>query len=81
MAFTNRCFPTKVVPVWTRPFTEESHARIVASYFQYSVGGGGGGSGGADTGAAGWAEIGVADMSPDGWAGQRDPAVVVMARK
>ncbi|KAL1520038.1 hypothetical protein AB1Y20_023515 [Prymnesium parvum] len=66
-AFTNRCFPTKVVPIWTKPFTEENHARIVGSYFHYS--------------SPLWAEIGVADVSPDGWAGQRDPAVVVIGRK
>jgi hypothetical protein len=57
MAFTNRCFPTKVVPVWTRPFTEEQHVRVVGTYFRYS--------------ACEW-EVGVADVSPDGWVGQRD---------
>ena len=61
MAFTNRCFPTKVVPVWTKPFTEAHHVEVVASYFHYS---------------AAWSEIGVADVSPDGWAGQRDPMIV-----
>ena len=66
MAFTNRCFPTKVVPAWTRPFTEESHARIVASYYHYS---------------ADWGEIGIADISPPGWEGERDPCIVVMGRK
>ena len=95
MAFTNRCFPTvrrkttglpararkpasrtppdmcptwsqKVVPIWTRPFTEAHHAQIVGSYFRYS---------------ADWSEIGVADVSPDGWVGQRDPMVVVIGRK
>lgn len=67
MAFTNRCFPTKVVPVWNRPFTEDHHAQIVGAYFRYS--------------SDAWAEVGVADVSPDGWAGQRDPAVVVIGRK
>jgi len=67
MAFTNRCFPTKVVPVWNRPFTEASHARIVGAYFHFS--------------ADDWADVGVADVSPPGWTGQRDPMVVVMARK
>lgn len=66
-AFTNRCFPTKVVPIWTRPFTEANHAEIVGAYFHYS--------------STAWAEIGVADVSPDGWAGQRDPMIVVMGRK
>lgn len=66
MAFTNRCFPTKVVPVWTRPFTDTAHARLVASYFHFS---------------GGWEDISVADVSPDGWAGQQDPMIVVQARK
>mmetsp|Transcript_24985 Transcript_24985/g.99277 ORF Transcript_24985/g.99277 Transcript_24985/m.99277 type:complete len:282 (-) Transcript_24985:3286-4131(-) len=69
MAFTNRCFPTKVVPIWTRPFSEEHHARIVANYFRFSGG------------PAGWDDISVADVSPSGWAGLRDPMVVVAARK
>ena len=43
-----------------------SHAKIVGAYFRYS---------------ADWAEVGVADVSPDGWVGQRDPMVVVVARK
>lgn len=66
MAFTNRCFPTKVVPIWLKPFTEEAHARIVASYFQF---------------AGGYEDISVADVSPDGWSGLRDPMIVVAARK
>ena len=67
MAFTNRCFPSKVVPCWTRPFTEPSHARIIASYYHYA---------GFDDD-----DISVVDVSPDGWAGQRDPMIVVQARK
>jgi len=67
MAFTNRCFPTKVVPIWKRPFTDVSHAQIVASYFKYS--------------SPEWVDVGIADVSPDGWVGQRDPAVVVIGRK
>ena len=67
MAFTNRCFPSKVVPCWTRPFTEPSHARIIASYYHYA---------GFDDD-----DISVVDVSPDGWVGQRDPMVVVQARK
>ena len=67
MAFTNRCFPTKVVPIWNRPFTEAHHVQIVGNYFKFS--------------SDAWAELGVADVSPDGWVGQRDPMVVVMARK
>jgi SAM-dependent methyltransferase len=67
MAFTNRCFPTKVVPAWRKPFTEPAHAQLVASYFRYAQGD--------------WSEVGVVDVSPDGWAGQRDPAIVVVGRK
>ena len=67
MAFTNRCFPTKVVPAWRKPFTEPAHAQLVASYFRYAQGD--------------WSEVGVADVSPDGWTGQRDPAIVVVGRK
>ena len=66
MAFTNRCFPTKIVPIWRRPFTEEHHAKIVGAYFRYS---------------ADWADIGVADCSPEGWTGQRDPCIIVVGRK
>ena len=69
-AFTNRCFPTKVVPIWlktSREMAEVHHAQVVASYFQYSAPWSGG--------------IAVVDVSPDGWAGQRDPCVVVVARK
>ena len=65
--FSNRCFPTKVVPAWTRPFTEPAHARILASYFHYA---------GFDD-----VDLAVADVSPDGFVGQRDPMVVVQARK
>ena len=66
MAFTNRCFPTKVVPIWTKPFTEAHHAQVVGAYFHFSE--------------TDW-EVGVADVSPDGWVGQRDPMVVVVGRK
>ena len=65
-ALSNRCFPTKVVPLWNRPFTEAHHAEIVATYFKYS---------------AEWDEVGVFDVSPDGWTGQRDPMIVVVGRK
>ena len=66
MAFTNRCFPTKIVPAWNKPFTEANHAQIVGSYYRYS---------------AEWADIGVADCSPDGWIGERDPMIIVIGRK
>ncbi|KAJ8605604.1 hypothetical protein CTAYLR_000057 [Chrysophaeum taylorii] len=65
MAFTNRMFPTKVVPVWLAPYTEDSHARIVANYFHF---------------AGGFEDISVADVSPPGWVGLRNPMIVVAAR-
>ncbi|GMH56939.1 hypothetical protein TrST_g9692 [Triparma strigata] len=67
MAFTNRCFPTKVVPIWKAPFTEENHVKIVASYFKYC--------------GEEWSEVGVVDVSPKGWVGERDPMIVVVGRK
>lgn len=66
-AFTNRCFPTKVVPAWKRPFTEVAHAELVGSYFRYC--------------AAEWEPAEVADVSPDGFKGLQNPMIVVMARK
>ena len=66
-AFTNRCYPTKVVPVWTRPFTERHHAQIVATYFRFS--------------ASGSWDVEVLDCSPDGWTGQKDPMIVVCGQK
>ena len=56
----------QVVPIWTRPFDDGHHAQIVGAYFKYS---------------AEWADVGVADVSPDGWVGQRDPMIVVVGRK
>merc|ERR1712187_39083 len=35
-AFTNRCFPSKVVPIWLNPFSDLSHIRIVADYFHFA---------------------------------------------
>jgi hypothetical protein len=70
MAYTNRCFPTKVVPVWLKPGSmnyEAHHALIVASYFKFS-------------GGTEW-EVSVADVSPQGWVGERDPMVVVIGKK
>lgn len=39
MSFSNRCFPTKAVAVWTAT-GDEDHVWIVGSYFHYSVPGG-----------------------------------------
>ena len=66
MAFTNRCFPSKVVPAWADPFSDLSHVRLVGNYFHFS---------------ADWAGTECADVSPPGWLGQRDPMLVVLARK
>ena len=56
----------KVVPAWRKPFTEPAHAQLVASYFRYAQGE--------------WGEVVVADVSPDGWTGQKDPAIMVVGR-
>jgi ubiquinone/menaquinone biosynthesis C-methylase UbiE len=66
MAFTNRCFPSKIVPVWAAPFTDDHHARIIGNYFHFS---------------APWECISVVDVSSPGCKGQRDPMLVVQARK
>lgn len=66
MAFTNRCFPSKVVPMWLKPFDDYKHCRIVGSYFHYS---------------GGWTNMTVADVSPPGFVGTRDPMYIVQAQK
>lgn len=64
-AFTNRCFPQKVVGMWLRPQDDTAHIKIVASYLHF----------------AGFVDIAVADCSPPGFVGMRDPLFVVQARK
>jgi len=64
-AFTNRCFPTKVIPIWMRPFDDLRHIRIVANYFHFS----------------GFDDISVVDMSPAGWDGVNNPMYVIQATK
>lgn len=66
MAFTNRCFPTKIVPIWANPFTDLNHCKIVGTYFKFS---------------ADWKDINVVDVSPAGRIGQQDPMFIVQARK
>ena len=39
MSFSNRCFPTKAIAVWTMT-GDTDHVWIVGSYFHYSVPGG-----------------------------------------
>lgn len=52
MAFTNRCFPNKVVPKWLAPFEDAAHIRHIGSYFHF-------------TGP--WADLAVADVTPPGF--------------
>jgi hypothetical protein len=66
MAFTNRCFPSKIVPIWANPYTDMNHVKIVCNYFHFS---------------ATWQEVAVVDISPDGWEGKRNPMFVVQAKK
>ena len=67
MAFTNRCFPQKIVPIWADPFTDFNHAKIVGNYFHFS--------------SSGWEDISAVDVSPPGPLGEQDPMIVVQARK
>lgn len=39
MSFSNRCFPTKAISIWTST-GDLDHVWIVGSYFHYSVPGG-----------------------------------------
>lgn len=39
MSFSNRCFPTKAISIWTST-GDLDHVYIVGSYFHYSVPGG-----------------------------------------
>lgn len=66
LAFTNRCFPTKVVPIWLNPFQDLSHIRIVGNYLHFS---------------APWADISVADVTAAGPGAYQDPMFVVQATK
>ena len=63
--YASRLAVVRACAVWKKPFTEVNHAKIVGSYFHYS---------------AAW-EIGVADVSPPGYVGERDPCIVVLGRK
>mmetsp|Transcript_44559 Transcript_44559/g.100647 ORF Transcript_44559/g.100647 Transcript_44559/m.100647 type:complete len:259 (-) Transcript_44559:212-988(-) len=66
MAFTNRCFPSKVVPVWFDPYSDYNHAKVVGNYFHFSEN---------------WANIEAVDVSPPGRVGQIDPMYIVQANK
>ena len=65
MAFTNRCFPTKVVPIWLSPMDDENHIKIIGSYFHY---------------AGGFAPARAFDVSPKG-PRTNDPLFIVESTK
>ena len=76
MSFSNRCFPTKAIAIWTST-GDLDHVWIVGSYFHYSVGGEGGGF----TAPEG-KEITRVKSGFGGLGGQKgDPMYVVYARK
>eukprot|EP00879_Flechtneria_rotunda_P004309 GHRR01004559.1.p1 GENE.GHRR01004559.1~~GHRR01004559.1.p1 ORF type:complete len:304 (+),score=82.47 GHRR01004559.1:176-1087(+) len=68
MSFSNRCFPTKAIALWTAT-GDEDHIWIVGSYFHYSVPGG-------------FQQPQCKDISPRGGLfGKSDPMYVVWAQK
>ena len=66
MAFTNRCFPSKIVPIWKQPFSDVNHIKIVGTYFKFSGGGC-------------WEDLICVDVSPPNV--PTDPMLIVQARK
>lgn len=68
MSFSNRCFPTKAIAIWTRT-ADLDHVWIVGAYYHYSVPGG-------------WSQPEGLDISPKaGLFGKTDPMYVVTATK
>eukprot|EP00775_Hariotina_reticulata_P009058 gene9058-9229_t len=68
MSFSNRCFPTKAIALWTAT-GDDDHIWIVGSYFHYSVPGG-------------FTQPQCSDISPRGGLfGKGDPMYVVYAQK
>ncbi|KAG2432378.1 hypothetical protein HYH02_012950 [Chlamydomonas schloesseri] len=67
MSFSNRCFPTKAIALWTAT-GDADHVWIVGSYFHYSVPGG-------------FTEPTCRDITPKVMFGHTDPMYVVMATK
>lgn len=65
MSFSNRCFPTKAISLWTQT-GDEDHIWIVGSYFHYSVPGG-------------YTAPKAKDISPK--PGRSDPMYIVSASK
>ena len=66
MAFTNRCFPSKIVPIWKKPFSDVNHIKIVGTYFRCS-------------GNGNWEDLVCIDVSPLNM--PTDPMLIVQARK
>ena len=67
MSFSNRCFPTKAISLWTAT-PDIDHVWIVGSYFHYSVPGG-------------FSAPACKDISPNSMFGRTDPMYVVYASK
>lgn len=67
MSFSNRCFPTKAIALWTAT-GDPDHVWIVGSYFHYSVPGG-------------FTDPKCADITPKVLFGGTDPMYVVYASK
>lgn len=68
MSFSNRCFPTKAVSIWTST-GDLDHLYIVGSYFHYSVPGGF------------TAPVSIDITLPESANGRGDPMYVVQASK
>eukprot|EP00210_Caulerpa_lentillifera_P009374 g8936.t1 len=69
MSFSNRCFPTKVIQIWSQT-GDADHVYIVGSYFHYS------------TDNNGFEEPKCVDITPKaGFFGRTDPMYMVYARK
>ncbi|KXZ45829.1 hypothetical protein GPECTOR_50g623 [Gonium pectorale] len=67
MSFSNRCFPTKAISLWTAT-GDADHIWIVGSYFHYSVPGG-------------FTEPKCKDITPKALFGRTDPMYAVFASK
>ena len=52
MAFTNRCFPNMVVPLWLSPFDDAKHIEYVGDLYHFS---------------GDWKEIQCVDVTETGW--------------
>ncbi|KAL1515240.1 hypothetical protein AB1Y20_001874 [Prymnesium parvum] len=68
MSFSNRCFPTKAIAMWTGS-DDASHIWIVGSYFKFSA-----------QSKGGWTDVKAMDISAAG-GGRGDPMWVVQGTK